>query len=185
MKNVLLLAGLVAVCLTGCGRPWIVIRQGPAVNPAMPLAVVPVTYDGLMVGRKSEAEYVGGKTDEQRASWEGDKNAFAGQFIASAMQHAAPFNIAGPDAAGGRGLIIAHVTFVEPGNFNGFVNFDTEVRTRVTITDPGQQPLDEIELRCRVGASMYRASVSLRMSDCGAATGRYLDRYLRERAGVR
>ena len=60
-----------------CGPSWTVVRQA-APNPFLGktnFAVDAIHYDNLMIGKKSEAEYLGGKDPQQQASFVGDKQA--------------------------------------------------------------------------------------------------------------
>ena len=71
-----------APLLAGCGPKWIVLTQA-APNPLLnqtKFGLMPVEYTGLIVGEKSEAEYLASKDDETRASWAGDKSGIDTEF---------------------------------------------------------------------------------------------------------
>ncbi len=179
---------LIALSLgsVGCGPPWTIIRQGNPnpLTPQVQLAVDNTSFNGLMVGKKSEAEYLSEKKPETQQSFQNDKLAFMGGFTAGIQGQRGPLDIAGPDQAAGRFLVKSNVEFLEPGNFNGFVNIATEMRTKVMVTDPAGAPVDEIEIRCVVGADIYHPAVGMRVTECGRITGNYAARYFKQRTGV-
>ena len=183
----LLLAAVPLFLVVGCGPPWAIVRQGTP-NPLTPqtqFAVDNSSFNNLMVGKKAEAEYLAAKKPEQQQSWQGDKMAFIGSFAAGAQERRGTLDIAGADQLSGRFNIKTNVDFLEPGNFNGFLNIATEMRTTVTITDPNQAPVDTIQIRCVVGADIYHPAVGMRVAECGRITGRYAARYLKQRVGLK
>jgi hypothetical protein len=180
------LASLPLALVMGCAPPWTVIRQGNPnpINPQTQFAIDNTTFNNLMVARKSEAEYLADKKPETQQSFQNDKLAFLAGFTNGVQQQASPIAVAGPEALTGRFAIHSNVDYLEPGNFNGFVNIATEMHTKVVITDPNQQPVDEIELKCVVGADIYHPAIGMRVSECGRLTGNYVARYLKTRSGL-
>jgi hypothetical protein len=181
-----LFAALPLALIVGCGPPWILIRQGNPnpLNPQTQFAIDNTTFNNLMVARKTEAEYLADKKPETQQSFQNDKLAFLAGFTAGVQGNRASLDVGGPETLTGRFDIRSNVEFLEPGNFNGFVNIATEMRTKVSISDPNQQPLDEIEIRCVVPADIYRPAIGMRVTECGRLTGTYAARYLRERTGI-
>ena len=182
----IVLAAVPMFLLVGCGPPWTVIRQGNPnpLTPASQMAIDNTTFNNLMVGKKTEAAWLAEKKPETQQSHQNDKLAFLGGFTAGIQGQRGPLDIAGADQLTGRMAIRSNVEFLEPGNFNGFVNIATEMRTKVMITDANQQPVDEIEIRCVVPADLYRPAVGMRVTECGRITGNYAARYLKQRTGV-
>jgi hypothetical protein len=182
LKTLLWIVPLMVV--TGCGPSWQVVRQGPMFAPQTPFAVEPTAFNNTVVGKKTEAEWLANKPPEAQMSFQNDKAAFSARLFMTAQQFGAPLSIAGPEAMQGRFVVHSNVEYLEPGNFNGFFNIATDMRTRVVITDPAGQPVDEVLFRCVVGADIYRPSIGQRVSDCGAITGRHIAFYLRRRSGM-
>ncbi len=180
-------AALPLLLAVGCGPPWAVIRQGTP-NPLTPqtqFAIDNSSFNNLQVGKKTEADYLAVKKPEQQQSWQNDKMAFIGSFSAGLQERRGPLNVGGADQLTGRFNVKTNVDFLEPGNFNGFVNIATEMRTTVVITDPNQQPIDEIQIRCVIGADIYHPAVGMRVAQCGRITGQYAARYLKTRVGLK
>ena len=180
------LASLPLALVMGCAPPWTIIRQGNPnpITPQTQFAIDNTTFNNLMVARKTEAEYLADKKPETQQSFQNDKLAFLAGFTDGLQKNRASLDIAGPEALTGRFGIHSNVDFLEPGNFNGFVNIATEMQTHVTITDPNQQPVDEIEIKCYVPADLYRPAVGMRVTECGRITGNYAARYLKSRSGL-
>ena len=187
MKRFGWLMVVVPMVLAGCGSPWVIVKQGNPnpLTPATQFAVENTTFNQLEVGKKTEGDYLAGKTSEQQQSFQNDKNAFGGGFTTGVQKGRATLDIAGPDQLAGRFVVHSNVTFLEPGNFNGFINLATQMRTHVVITDPSNAPIDEIDVHCVVGADIYHPTVGARVSECGRLTGNYAARYLRQRVGVK
>src|SRR5215472_13290260 len=68
--------------IAGCGPRWTVVRQAtPDPFAGRPeFAVEPLRFDNLVVGDKSEPEYLAGKDNDQRASWQTDKTGMSERF---------------------------------------------------------------------------------------------------------
>lgn len=187
MKRLAWLMVVVPMVVAGCGSPWVIVRQGNPnpLTPATQFAIDNTTFSQLEVGKKTEGDYLAGKTAEQQQSFQNDKMAFTGGFSTGMQGQRGTLDIAAADQLAGRFVVHSNVTFLEPGNFNGFYNLATQMRTHVVITDPSNAPIDEIEIRCVVGADLYHPSVGVRVTECGRLTGKYAARYLRQRVGIK
>ncbi|HRI64912.1 MAG TPA: hypothetical protein PK156_11750 [Polyangium sp.] len=184
--------GLVTIMLgallaLGCGPSWtIVAQQNP--NPMVAqreFFVAPVGYVGLMVGDKSEAQYLAGKDGEQQQSFLNDKAETAKNMTELLIATAGEGGVIVHPIAGGGGpfVLVPNITFVEPGNFNGFVNIPTTVEMRLRIIDAQQQPIDEVIFRATVPASMMNPSSGGRMHTAGKNLGEQAAQYLLSRTG--
>lgn len=68
------LAGAVGLGACG-GDPYVIVKQAPN-NPfagTKRYRLMPITWNGLMMEGKPEADWLAGRNPEQRASWENDK----------------------------------------------------------------------------------------------------------------
>src|SRR5689334_19895195 len=80
-RSILVLAG--ALLASGCGPAYTIVRQGNP-NPFTgrnAFIVEAIHYDGLTVGRKTEAEYLAAKKPEQVQSFQGDKSGMVQKFV--------------------------------------------------------------------------------------------------------
>jgi hypothetical protein len=178
---------LVALLALGCGPSWTIVAQR---NPN-PMAaqteflVAPVGYVGLMVGDKTEAQYLSGKDSEQQQSFLNDKAETAKNMTELLMATAAEGGVRVRPATGEGGpfVLVPNITFLEPGNFNGFVNIATTVEMRLRIIDAQQQPVDEVIFRATIPASMMNPSSGGRMHSAGKNLGEQAAQYLLSRTG--
>ena len=178
---------LVALLALGCGPSWTVVAQR---NPN-PMAaqreflVAPVGYVGLMVGDKTEAQYLAGKDGEQQQSFLADKAETAKNMTELLITTAAEggVNVRQASGEGGPFVLVPNITFLEPGNFNGFVNIATTVEMRLRIIDAQQQPVDEVIFRATIPASMMNPSSGGRMHSAGKNLGEQAGQYLLSRTG--
>jgi hypothetical protein len=170
----------------GC-VPYAVAQSGPP-----PLAsyrsfiVEPMHFEQLSIGGKSEAEYLASKNDGSRASWEGDKQAVANEFLAGMMADAGALQIGPALQQPGPGTLIVRpiCQFIEPGHFNGFFNLDTRVRVMAQILDPSGQVLDQVELDQMSPARMDNPSSGGRMREAAAGLGRRTAGHLHRQTGA-
>lgn len=178
---------LLALVALGCGPSWVVVAQR---NPN-PMAsqreffIAPVGYVGLMVGDKSEAEYLAGKDGEAQQSFLNDKAETAKNMTELLMATAAQGGLSVQPAAGPGApfVLVPNITFVEPGNFNGFVNIPTTVEMRLRIIDAQQQPVDEVIFKATIPAGMFNPSSGGRMHSAGKNLGEQAGQYLLSRTG--
>ena len=137
--------------LMGCAPKWTVIQQASP-NPFIgkgDFAVVPVDFDGLMVGEKTEAEYLAGKSAEQGEKFQGDKRAIDERFLAELKDEAQDEGLKIERAAGenkAKFIVKPLVQFIEPGFYAVVASAPSEVRMRVTIESADGTVLDIIEL---------------------------------------
>ena len=150
------------VLVVGCGPPWVIVRQGNP-NPlttSSQFAVDNTTFTNLMVARKTEAEYLADKKPETQQSFQNDKLAFLAGFTTGIQGARGPLDVVGAEGLTGRFAIRSNVEFIEPGNFNGFVNVATEMRTRVSIADtPGSLAISS-PARCGARFSVAKTSAN-------------------------
>jgi hypothetical protein len=170
----------------GC-VPYVAAQNGPP-----PLAsyrsfiVEPMHFEQLSIGGKSEAEYLAGRNPSSRASWEGDKQAIAQEFLAGMMAHTGALQIGPAVQQPGPGTLIVRpiCQFIEPGSFNGFFNLDTQVRVTEQILDPSGQLVDQVELDQTAVARMENPSSGGRLREAAAGLGHRAASHLHRQTGV-
>lgn len=160
--------GLCVAFLLACGNPWKVIHASgnPSALKGVSAFKVAVDYEGLMIGQKSESEYVSGKDADTAASFAGDKKGMEEAFRATLAANQAGWAFGDTGAVDVR----VHVQFIEPGFYVGVAKMPTSLITTVTFTKDGQL-LDEIEITTVQDADMMHPASGQRMRDCaiGAA----------------
>lgn len=172
-----------APLLAACGHPWkVAVEASP--NPFYGkgrFGVIPVTFNQLIVGDKSESEWMSDKDGDQRASWQEDKGAVNEKFTMGLIESAASESVSVVRATGPSDapfLIRANVRYFEPGVFTGFFNKDTIIKMTVQITDPTGKVLDEILIERMSIASLTNPSSGGRARDAGEQLGRLTGKYL-------
>jgi hypothetical protein len=173
--------GLVAaLALAACGARWVIVRQA-APSPFGPTAKVfvdRVSLDGLIVGEKTEAEWMSGKDASTRASWDGDKQAMNDKFTEAFYDAAkgVAFNTTP------QGSFIVRVRFVhyEPGFYGGIVSQSATVDADFFILDPAGNVLDELKYQ----GSGSGFSAGERARACAAQIGAGAGGYVHERFGL-
>ena len=185
-RRVMMVMGLLltTLLLCGCGPSWQVVAQAVP-NPMAGkngFAELPVDYSGLRVGDKTESEWMSGKDTETQGSWDGDKKAMNEKFQSHLISRAGEDGIqVAPGPAQANFVVAAHITWVEPGVFTGFVNIPSEVEMTVRITTGDGKPIDEIMLKVKYEASMYNASSGERFRNCAEELGSITAEYLKTR----
>jgi hypothetical protein len=183
-----LLTSLAPVLALAAGCvPYVVAQSAPP-----PLAsyrsfiVEPMHFEQLSIGGKSEAEYLANKNPSSRASWEGDKQAVAQEFLASMMASAGALQIGPAVQQPGPGTLIVRpfCQFIEPGHYNGFFNLDTQVRVMAQILDPSGQVLDQVELDASSAARLDNPSSGGRMREAAAGLGQRAASHLHRQTGA-
>lgn len=181
--------------LAACGHPWktaVEARPNPFIGQRR-FAVLPVTYNNLVVGSTPEASYLSEKDGEKWASWQADKGKINEEFTRALIEQAASTSIqvvlaSGPQDA--RFFIRPNVTMIEPGFFTGVgVQRSTEIRMTVRITDPLGFVLDEVLLEKSVQPSddILSAAISgtvtssARLKQAAEDLGQIMGLYLRHR----
>ena len=185
-RRLMMVLGLLftTLLLCGCGPSWQVVTQAVP-NPMAGkngFAVLPIDLSGLRVGDKTEAEWMSAKDQDSRSSWDGDKKAMNEKFQSNLISHAGGDGIQViPGPAQSNFVVAAHITWVEPGVFTGFVNMPSEVEMTVKITTGDNKPVDEIMLKVKYEASMYNASSGERFRNCAEELGDIVAEYLKTR----
>lgn len=183
-RNALLFLMLCFVgLLTACGHPWKVAVQAVP-NPFYGqgrFGVIPITFNNLTVGDKTEREWMSEKDGDQQSSWQEDKGAMNERFAAALIEGGASEGVSVVRATGPQDapwLIRANVTFYEPGVFSFVFNKDTVVKMTVQITDPTGRVLDEIFIERMSIANLANPSSGGRARDAAAQNGKLLAKYL-------
>lgn len=184
---VVLAAALAAApLLAGCGPKWIVLSQAspnPLLNQTK-FGLMPVDYAGLMVGGKSEAEYLAAKDEESRASFAGDKGGVDTEFGKVLTEKSTANGITVVKASGPGDapfMIRPKVDYIEGGVYAYVYNKPSEVRMKVQITTPDGKVIDEIAVKHSTSASITKASSGGRLRDDGEALGATVAAYLKVR----
>jgi hypothetical protein len=178
-----LLAFFVSLFCVACGPRWTVLAQtvpNPFVNQRV-FAVEPMHFEGVVVGTKTEAEYVSGKDAEQQSSWAEDKRALATRF-AQHLTEALPevqFVAAGPVA--GPYLVRPVITFIEPGFYVGVAAREAEVRMTLELLSPQGAVLDRVTMGTTVAATLTNPSSGGRLRSAGEDLGEQVAAYIRTR----
>lgn len=161
----------------GCIRPYQVIQQAQP-NPFLGGAdfkPAPIAFQGLQVGGKTEAAYLGGKDPGQRSSWEADKQAMTDGFIQELTAGA------GRVHQNGRFSINPQVTFIEPGFYVGVAAMPSEVQMTVTIQDEKGAVLDVVQIGVSVPADISQPAVGQRLRSAAQRLGAITAGYLLDR----
>lgn len=173
--------------LTGCGKPWKVIQQATP-NPFLgkkEFVVMPVDYSGLMVGSKTEAEYLAEKKDKTVDRFEQDKVDMDG-LITTGIRSVATGNGLKVTPASGEVttfVIKPHVQFMEPGFYAVVVSKPSEVKLRLKIEDKDGKLLDEIEIRHQTSPSNWgNVAAGSRYREHAEWIGKVAGRYVSERS---
>lgn len=182
-----LAAALVAApVLAGCGPRWVVLTQATP-NPLLnqnKFGLMPIDYTGLIVGEKSEAEYLASKDEESRASWAGDKGGIDTEFGKVLMEKAtgAGINVVKATGPGDAPFMIRpKVEFIEGGIYTYVYNKASQVRMKVQITTPDGKVIDEIAIKHGTPASITNPAIGNRLRDDGEGLGAITAQYLQVR----
>jgi hypothetical protein len=187
MKRLLFVALLAAsALLVGCGPQWRVMTQAapdPFLNQTK-FAVLPVAYEGLMVGGKTEPQYLSEKDADTQQKWVGDKTGMNEEFTKALISQAHDAGVVvvpatGPDAA--PYMIRAHISFIEPGFYAYVANSPSQVQMTVQITTPDGKVLDEIALKHGTTSGMLNPSTGQRLRSDAEALGNITGAYLKSR----
>jgi len=186
-RRAFLLLSFLVLALVGCGPRW-VIRQQASPNPlngVRKFNLEGTHWENLMVGGKSEPEYLAGKDAEQIASFQGDKAGFQDRFIAQLLARAQGIQLV-PTPPGEPGLftIRATVNHFEPGFYAYAAARDSEVDITIQIVAQDGKLIDEITIHSRVHASMTSPASGGRMRTAGEDLGNVTGKYLLKRTGL-
>lgn len=198
MTNMKRLAALflgVGFLAAGCGPQWAVVKQANP-NPfaaQRAFVVEPMKFDGMQVGKLSEADYLAKKNADQQASFQADKSAMNEKFGERLTELAAKKSVALTPAAGAPAgyTIRAVVSFLEPGVYIprvGGLGVDlsrpTVVRANLQIVDAQGAVLDDISINAEVAADLINAASGTRYRKAAEKLAEKANLYLIERLGL-
>ncbi len=166
---------VLSLLLGGCARPWTVMSQASP-NPMSAqstFTIEKLTFEGLRVGEKSDAQYAAEKKDETAEAWEGDKAEMIEAFGHGFMDSREPIKI----GDGGSFRVKANCAFVEPGFYAYVASSPATIRVRARVLDPQGQLVDEIEIKTE-SANMAKRT---RLRNAAEAAGAALAKYLKSR----
>jgi hypothetical protein len=166
----------------GCGPRWAVIQQAvpdPFFNQRQ-FFIEAVHTERLFVGELSEPVYLSGKTPEQQASWQSDKQDMITLYAEGLMSDGE--GLLFPTQPTPSTFIVRPIVdSVEPGFYAFVASHPTEVEMRVELLAPNGQLLDAIHIRSVIGASMVNAASGTRMRQAAEDLGRVTAEYLKTR----
>ncbi|UQA62404.1 hypothetical protein [Polyangium aurulentum] len=178
-----LLAFFVSLFCVACGPSWTVVAQktpNPFVNQRV-FAVEPMHFEGLVVGEKSEAEYLAGKDAEQQSSWTEDKRALAMMFAEHLTQSLPQVQFVAAAPVAGPYIVRPVITFIEPGFYAGIVAQAAEVRLTLELLSPQGAVLDRVLMTSTVAATLTNPSSGGRLRAAGEGLGAQVAAYMRTR----
>jgi hypothetical protein len=175
----------VAAAHSGCHFP---VQQADPNDPLFHqrvFALEPLTFTNFMVGDKPEAMYLAGKKPDQQQSFETDKAEAARLFGAHLAATAGSAGISvGPPGVNTPFFLRVNVEFFEPGNFNGFVNFASELRMTMYVVNAQGQPLGQTPLVAQVPATLANPSSGGRFRAAAESLGDAAAHYILRRTGL-
>jgi hypothetical protein len=171
----------VALVLAACGPHWVIVRQAAPspFGPAAKVFVDRVSLEGLMVGEKTEAEWMSEKKADTQDSWEGDKQAMNEEFIQAFYDKAKGVALS-TTPQGSNFIVRAHFVHYEPGYYAYVVNRAATIDADLFIQDPAGNVLDEIKLK---GAA-NGISAGGRARSCASQIGGAAGDYVHQRFGL-
>lgn len=178
-----LLAFFVSLWCIACGPRWAVVAQAtpnPFVNQRM-FAVEPIHFEQLVVGDKSEREYLSSKDAEQQSSWTEDKRAFATRFSEHLTETLPEVQFVAVAPVSGPYVVRPTVTFIEPGFYVGVAAQPAEVKMTLELVSPQGEVLDTVRLRSTVTSSLTNPSTGGRLRAAGEELGEQVADYIRTR----
>ncbi len=167
----------------GCAPRWTVIQQAVP-DPFLAqhqFFIEAVHTEHMFVGKLPEPVYLSGKTLEQQASWQTDKQDMITRYSEGVIS--AGEGLAFPTQPSPSTFIIRPIiALVEPGFYAYVASYPTVVAMRVEILAPDGQVLDAISIQSVIGASMINAASGTRMRQAAEDLGRVTARYLKARS---
>jgi hypothetical protein len=170
-----------ALLVSACGPRWTVIRQAvpdPFVGQRQ-FVIEAIHFDNLMVGDKTERDYLAGKEGDQAASFSADKADMATRYAEALISASEGLQFPHDPSQGGF-IVRPIVSFIEPG-FYAFASHPTEVHMRVQLLNAQGQVLDEIAVRSSIPAGITNPASGNRIRQAGADLGRVTAKYLKSR----
>jgi len=186
-RRAFILLSFLVLALVGCGPRW-VIRQQAQPNPlngVRKFNLEGIHWEQLMVGGKSEAEYLGGKDADQIKSFQGDKAGFQDRYVAQLLSRAQGIQLVPtPPGEPGQFTIRATVNHFEPGFYAYAAARDSEVDITIQIVAQDGKLIDEITIHSRVASTMTSPASGGRMRTAGEDLGNVTGKYLLKRTGL-
>jgi len=141
---VLILSALFGLVACGPSFQFAKRPQPSALKGMQKIALTTLSYDGLMIGKKTFDEYIAGKAadkdDESAAKWTANKATWkknVTEIITGKLKGAgiAASEVAKPADAQGGLVLLMSVEFIEPGFYVGVASRPSETHVHVTIAD--------------------------------------------------
>lgn len=172
-----------ALVLAGCAPRWTVVTQAepnPFVNKTQ-YAALDITFDNVRVGKKSMEQYIADMDDKDKASFEADRKAMNGEFLAGLAAAGERRGLTIERDGTAEFVVRASVYFLEPGFYAVVASKPSEVRLSVKITDRDGKVLDEFKLSVKVDTQNFgNVSSGARFRQCanllGTLVAEYIDR---------
>jgi len=176
-----------AFAITACGASYDVVQRAEP-NPfscRTSFTVMPISYEGLQVGKKTEDDYLFTKSEKTKAAWQADKHVIDREFSRTLVKNAAETGIHvdvwRPVVPSSHYVIQPKVYFVEPGFFAGPAMHASEVMMTVVITTREGLVLDEVELDAKTMGSIAHPTTRSRFESDGEKLAEALAEYLETR----
>lgn len=174
------LALALALALFGCAAEKPIVHTQANPDPFLnqrSFSVTPIAFADLRIGAISEAEYLAGKSDTQRADFTGDKAALNSEFANALTARVGKEGIRIGDGAAF--ILRPTIFWIEPGYYAGIAQGNGETKMTLQIVSLDGKVLDEIVLH----GAMPGFTTRQRMARNGELLGRYAADYLESRVG--
>ncbi|MFO0549945.1 MAG: hypothetical protein U0271_16240 [Polyangiaceae bacterium] len=171
-----------ALTLMGCGPKWKIVSQAEP-NPLVgqtDFVVQPIDYTDLLVGKKTEQEYLSGKKDKSVESFEGDKAGMNDKFADSVQAAGKRGGLNVSEGTGdANGFVLRpHITFLEPG-YNAVISkAPSKVVLVLRIENKDGKLVDEVEFKEQTSAGL---ATGTRYRDCAQMLGKQVIEYIKKR----
>ena len=177
--------------LEGCAPPWTIIRQATP-NPLVgtrAFAILPISFEGVIIGGRSEEAYLSRRSDNQRASYEADKQAMVTRLFERLAGNSAGLVLRPLDTAvmATVPVLVVRFVYIELGTNGGFgfggaaaSGRNSQTSLMLRIVSPDGTPIDEVELHATRPSGSFSSS-GARMRRLGDSAADVIFRYLRER----
>jgi hypothetical protein len=165
LKATLVIA--LALTLVGCTR-WTVVQQASP-NPfpgLMKLHLEPVSFEGMMVQDREEAEFLAERDEEGRQRWLDDKRKVAETYLSSLRDEAEGYQVVQAPASDAIS-VRSHVTNMHGGVSLGFTSSAARIEMTVQLFKDGKLA-DEIVL---AGEASQSEGISIMGVDTSGYSG--------------
>lgn len=167
------------IALTGCASGVVPLLQStPSVLRGTPsFVVLPIDFSQLRVGSLDADEWLAGKSEDQRQSFQHDLEAVNAEFAGHLGEHLGPALVATP----GPGVFLLRPLMVhwEPGAYFGRA---AETRLVLSVLDDRGREVERVEFSASQGVDWAHAASGDRMRSCARALGDRAAGYLDERS---